>query len=106
MVNMKLSNSIMAEEATPVDSQSLYPYGLCINLKEESLSKLGIETLPEVGTKMKVTAEVIVVSVRSEQEQDGDMERSVELQITDMEISKISKTESKAGKPPEEALYG
>lgn len=89
MVNMQMS----AEEAkeysglasTP-DNAPKYPYGLCLDLCDESLAKLGISSLPAVGTQMTLTAKVIVTRTGAYQTQDGESEASMGLQITDMEL--------------------
>jgi hypothetical protein len=62
-----------------------YPYGLCLSLNSETLTKLGIKDLPKVGTKVRITAVGEVISVSQRQELDGDQARSVDVQITDME---------------------
>jgi hypothetical protein len=63
-----------------------YPYGLCITLDDGSLEKLALG-MPEVGTEITFTAKAVVEGVRSSQMQGGDAETSVNLQITDMEIT-------------------
>lgn len=67
-----------------------YPYGLCLYLCDDTLEKLGIVGLPEVGQVMKVTALAVVTSIGMNQQQDGDKESRAELQITDMELSKAN----------------
>jgi len=62
-----------------------YPYGLTVNLEEESLDKLGLNTLPQAGDTMTLTAKVKVRSVESRDSDDGKR-RSVSLQITSMEL--------------------
>ena len=63
-----------------------YPYGLCLSLCKESMEKLGITSLPKVGSEMMINAKVYVKSTRAyETMEDGD-EMGMELQITDMEI--------------------
>jgi len=58
-----------------------YSYGMCIRLNKENMGKLGMKKIPSVGDKMTVHAMVQVKYV-SESETD----KSVELQITKMEI--------------------
>lgn len=78
-----------------------YPYGLCLNLDEEALSKLGMPALPHVGQKMMITARVEVTSVSQSDSKGGNKHQSVSLQITDMELGA-----DKGGQDPEQALYG
>lgn len=93
MINMKTSK----KEADLVASESMdspeYPYGLRISLDNESLEKLGITKLPDVGEQMHLVAHVTVQSVSAYEHQGDTPSRSVELQITDMAM----------GKPPSDA---
>lgn len=65
----------------------MYPYGLCIELNDESLKKLGITDLPAVGGTLLLMAHVQVVSVGMSQQIDGDKEQRTSLQITEMALS-------------------
>lgn len=82
-----------------------YPWGLCIRLEDKSLEALGITKLPSVGDELMVTAKVKVTSVReSEYQREGgtaEVDRCVELQITDMGLGKVEAEKDAAG-----ALYG
>ena len=71
---------------TPCDSNEAYPYGLRIDLHNESLDKLGIDKLPDSGKTLKLVAEVKVESTSERQERNGDKNRSVGLQITKMKL--------------------
>lgn len=62
-----------------------YPYGLSIDLGEESLAKLEMEKLPQVGEEMMVHAKVTVKAV-SQSDYEGKKSRNVCFQITDMAI--------------------
>lgn len=67
-----------------------YPYGTRLDLDEDSLDKLGITNLPEVGSTMKVTAEASVDSVSSRAyagEDGGKQKRSLTLQLTKMALA-------------------
>lgn len=63
-----------------------YPYGLRVCLNEESLKKLGVSSLPSVGTTMRLEAVVEVCSASENQTAKGS-ERNLDLQITDMQLS-------------------
>ncbi|MDR8093064.1 hypothetical protein KPB05_37035, partial [Burkholderia gladioli] len=65
--------------------QPAYPYGLSICLDDDALAKLGITSLPDVGTPFTLTARVEVCSTSQYQNQDG-ADRILSLQITDMEL--------------------
>lgn len=105
---MKLTNMKMsAEEADEYGESTLaeapeYPYGLRLSLDDDALDKLGLgEKLPKVGETLTVLAKVDVVHVHVSQDQEGEPESSVQLQITDMSVEKPYE-ESNA----ESALYG
>jgi hypothetical protein len=89
MISMKLSAAEAKGETMlgcDDDDQPAYPYGLTIQLDDETLAKLGITDLPPVGTVMQLTALVEVCSVSQYENQDG-AENSMSLQITDMELA-------------------
>lgn len=64
-------------------SEPKYPYGLQLSLDEESLQKLGLEGLLQVGSVVTIVAKAKVVGA-SEHETQEETERSVSIQITDM----------------------
>lgn len=88
MKNMALTK----EERKPttdeaiVSERSKYPHGLEVRLDDESLTKLGIKELPEVGMKLMLEAKVVVESVSQEDKATGKPRRHVGLQITDMSL--------------------
>lgn len=104
MISMKLTPEEAKDEAgccVPEPGEGpAYPYGLCLYLDDETLTKLGITTLPDVGTKMQLTAVVEVTSNSQRQTQDGKTV-NMDLQITDMELSG-----SEAQKDQATMLYG
>lgn len=69
-----------------IDGGDAYPYGTRLDLNNETMGKLDMDKLPRVGTTVLVTAKAKVIAVRENQREGGDKERSVELQITDMEF--------------------
>jgi hypothetical protein len=106
LTNMQMSEEEAKEYAGIATSEGVgnapkYPYGLEVCLRDDSLKNLGIEKLPEVGTEMLLMAKVIVTSVRSSQQMDGDKESGCDLQITDMSLS-----EPVAQIDPATVMYG
>lgn len=79
-------------------AEGKYPYGLVLNLDQETLTKLGLEKMPAVGTVMMIEAKVQVCSSSQYESMEGK-NKSLSLQITDLGI------EGKK-KPASEALYG
>jgi hypothetical protein len=94
--SMKMEPKAEEEECRPCDvmygkeQKPEYPWGLNINLDEESLKKLGIADLPAVGGEMMITAKVKVTSTSSVEYDEGSR-RTVALQITDMAIGSEAK---------------
>ncbi len=76
----------MYGESIP-SAEAEYPWGLQIELDEESLGKLGmsIEDVT-VGDEVDVTAVAMVESLRMSQHQDGSKCENITLQITKMGI--------------------
>lgn len=86
LVSMKLDPKESKKEQEIAYEPPPYPYGMCIELNDESLDKLGIETMPEVEAVMTLTARVVVTGVRSSAGQAGES-RNLSLQITDMALA-------------------
>ena len=92
MVSMKSSGPKEMPSTVGPSSEEEYPYGLCIRLEDEQLDALGITELPKVGSKMKLSGNVTVKSISSN-ESLGSNSRSVELQITELAAPKLGKSE-------------
>jgi hypothetical protein len=107
MVDLKRVGEEDKEEGTMLSpskpKEPEYPYGLCLMLDEETMTKLGITELPEVGKKLTFTAVAAVRSVSaSSYEEDGAVEKhkSCELQVQAMDMGQD------APKSNESRLYG
>lgn len=88
MVNMKQSKEEAKEDMQPTAADAPeYPYGLTISIDEEAMAKLGITDLPKVGTKMQLSAVVVVCGTSQYSTQGGEDESNLSLQITDMELN-------------------
>lgn len=92
LTNMKLSPTEAKEIdcCSPSDGGPAYPYGLSLYLNDETLTKLGMADLPDVGSKLQLTAIVEVTSNSQRQTQDGKTV-NMDLQITDMELASEAK---------------
>jgi hypothetical protein len=104
LTSMKMSPEEAKEEYGTCEPSAAnapeYPYGLTLSLNDESMTQLGMSTLPAVGSKVMITAMATVTSTSSDSRQDGDTEQRVGLQITDMELG------AAAGKSAADTLYG
>lgn len=102
LVSMKMSSTEQKKMAEPTMTadKPQFPYGLCLELNEEILTKLGIKNLPKVGSYLMVMARAEVVSVSMNAYEDGE-HKHVRLQITEMAAGVDEKKKS-----TEEALYG
>ena len=75
-----------------------YPYGLRLCLSEKILQKLAIEGVPAIDDKMMVCAVASVSSISSTANDDGSVNRYVELQITQLEVKPASAKEKDMAK--------
>lgn len=75
-----------------------YFYGLRLCLNNDAIKALGLKKLPGVGEKLKMNA-IVEVCCRSEYECESGISQSMDLQITDMELSGTKEVEP-------EKLYG
>ncbi len=93
LVDLKLSKSERKEAIKPPSEYSgpQYPYGLCLDLNEDTLEKLGIKDLPGVGDEMHFIAVAHVTSARSSEYEESGLSKSICLQISDMAIIKREK---------------
>ena len=87
LVNMKSKPEVEEMPGEVEKDEPRYPYGLCISLGTDELEKLNITKLPDVGSEMTITAKVFVKSVSSYDTQGEGKDNTVQMQITDMEIS-------------------
>ena len=93
----KKDNSVLSV----VDDKPNYPYGLRITLDPDTIKKLGLTEMPDVGSMMALMAQAEVIAV-NKIDAPGDEEKySVELQIQDLDVKGESK-EKKASS----MLYG
>lgn len=87
LVDMKFTKAeakAQAEEYTKPspDNEPSYPWGLEIRLEDESLAKLGITTLPEIGAEFHLSVVATVKSASESRMASGRTDRCVCLQIT------------------------
>lgn len=87
LINMETTPAEAKEYTQPsVADAPKYPWGLCITLNDDSLDKLGVKTLPAVGTEVTIVAKA-TVSRTSENATEGNGNcATMDLQITDMQI--------------------
>lgn len=91
LLSMELSPAEAKQEVACEPDPPKYPWGLCIDLDQDSLKKLGIDTLPELGTTMSVVAKAEVTSASTSQSQGGEARMNLSLQITDMAVAPMAK---------------
>jgi len=104
MVSMKLDASEKQNTAPTVMAEAPdYPYGLRLDLDKSALSKLGIESLPELGSKMELHAVAEVVGVSQSESSPGGEHKSVALQIVELGVGPSAKMSENQ---QAEVLYG
>lgn len=73
--------------ASPMSDHDKYPWGLEIDLQDESLKKLGIDVSKyKPGEKIQVIANASIESMRQSIKADGGKSQSMTLQITKMQL--------------------
>ena len=86
LVDMKLSKKEAKHEvACESPKGPRYPYGLQISLDDESLKKLGFDSLPDVGDEFIIVGVGPVTSVH-EREDEGGTDRNFSVQLEKLEI--------------------
>lgn len=95
LIDMKRKKETKKEKetknlASPCMDSPEYPYGLSISLDNEGLEKLGMTTLPKVGAKLTIEALGVVTSVSSNESQQGEPNRRVEIQLQKLGVEKGS----------------
>ena len=102
LVDMKFTKAeakAQAEEYSKPspDNEPSYPWGLEIRLEDESLAKLGITTLPEIGAEFHLSVVATVKSASESRMASGRTDRCVCLQITMMGIDLEESAEEERG---------
>jgi hypothetical protein len=91
MVNMK--SKPYAEEPEEAETmegdEPRYPYGLCLHLGNDEIEKLKLTQVPDIGTEVMIMAKAFVKSTSAYETQSEGKSRSVELQITDLELGPV-----------------
>jgi hypothetical protein len=106
MKNMKISKAEHPQSMDEVLAQGgqEYAHGLRIHLEPAILAKLDLPRLPIVGQMMGLHAVVEVVEVSLENAANGTRNKSMVLQITDMELK--DKSEDAPANDDEITLLG
>lgn len=86
MIDMK--NTVQTKDSSLVSpiEQDEYPYGLRINLNNETLAKLGMTELPPIDAEFKLMALVCVVGITQNDSTGETPYKSVDLQIEQMTL--------------------
>lgn len=101
MVNLKTGTDTYQDENGKTQTRDDYPWGLCIELNNETLTKLKA-TPQSAGTVVMITAKAIIRSTSTRETEEG-MQHNASLQITDMALAPDSTEPQKSAA---ETLYG
>ncbi|RZN40399.1 hypothetical protein FEK48_13170 [Escherichia sp. E2593] len=101
LVNLKTGTDSYQDEDGKTQTRDDYPWGLCIELNNDTLTKLKA-TPQSAGTEVMITAKAIIRSTSTRESEEG-MQHSASLQITDMAIAPAS---GEAPKSAADTLYG
>lgn len=87
LINMENTAQEAQAQVNPTAADGpKYPWGLCITLNDDSLEKLGVKTMPAVGTEVTIVAKAQVTGTNERQSENGESYSSMDLQITDLQI--------------------
>ena len=104
MAKMELTKSEAKKDTieSQENNEPKYPWGLCIQLENESLEKLGLMKYGfEIGDEIKIVGIAKVTSVSEHESMNQEAKKCVSFQITDLECkleSGIEKTAKKVYK--------
>lgn len=101
LVNLKSGTDTYQDESGKTQTRDDYPWGLSINLDNETLKKLGA-TPQAVGTEVMITARAIIKSTSSRETEEGTR-HDASLQITDMAMAPAQAEQQKSAA---DTLYG
>ncbi|HAW1711494.1 TPA: hypothetical protein JLN35_002193 [Escherichia coli] len=101
LVNLKTGTDTYQDEDGKTQTRDDYPWGLCIELNNETLTRLKA-TPQSAGAEVMITAKAIIRSTSTRETEDG-MQHNASLQITDMALSPVSVEQSKTAA---QTLYG
>lgn len=101
LVNLKTGTDNYQDESGETKTRDDYPWGLCINLDNDTLKKLGATPQP-VGTEVMITAKATIKSMSTREDGEG-VRHDASLQITDMAIAPAT---GEPDKSAAETLYG
>lgn len=84
LISMENTAQEAQEQVSPTADAPKYPWGLSLCLNSEVLEKLGVTTLPEVGSEVRLLAKAVVTGASQDATESGTR-NTVDLQITDMQ---------------------
>lgn len=90
LVNLKTGTDSYQDESGETRTRDEYPWGLCITLNNDTLNKLKAQP-KGVGTEVMITAKAVIRGLSARETNDG-VNRSADLQITDMAIALYGKS--------------
>ena len=92
-----------SNEAICSPDDSKFPYGLSIDLNEESLEKLDLDDMPDIGTKLIVAAVGEVTSV-NQHKSKSDTTQNLTIQLQRLEVGPLNKKEKSAESAVDDAI--
>lgn len=104
MQSLLLTDAEASKEADYSQDKPKYPYGTSLYLNKDALAKLGMATLPAIGTEMMLTARVTVTSVSQNESLEGGNDMNLELQMTEADLTAVQETRTDLDRA--NSLYG
>lgn len=86
LISMENTQQEANAQVSPTADAPKYPWGLSICLNDDSLEKLGVKSLPAVGTEVTIVAKATVSGTSENATENDGTRSSMDLQITDMQL--------------------
>jgi hypothetical protein len=102
MVDLKRSPAKAKESNSVNYKPSPYGYGTSISLDNDTLKKLGVKELPEIGDEYTITAKGKVTSASTNASESSGKNTSLSIQITHLQLTHEDAAEEKKESPAEE----
>lgn len=89
LIDMKMSKKdAKRESSVEADDGPRFPHGLTIHLDDDSMKKLGFDSLPDVGEQF-IVAGVGPVQNANESKRQKGVDRSMSIQLQKIEIGPV-----------------
>lgn len=105
LIDMKSSAETEKSTMMAPEMRDEYPYGLRLNLNNETLAKLGMTELPAIDAEFKMVALVCVVGITQNESSAGEPYKSVDLQIEQLMLMPAQEEAGEGSEDKAKSMY-